>query len=244
MVWLNIRTCVSSFVVSETAEPWHWSHTKNIPISFALARSSPNMASYWLYPGVVHLLGVVTWPAHVPLWPGHLQNCWAEGDFASSAKSMGEWCTFICIDSHNLMIHVFSKDPTDSYRYRIDWTFGIILYLWNNTNRLIVRIHTKKRAPFSHWLNITAEVALGPKILEVPRCCSSAWRSHVTYLTFGSNCGPQLWRSCDICLAECGVYSSKHPAFFRSSAVTYCTLVADVTGYRSFAAYMERLAFM
>ena len=52
--------------------------------------------------------------------------------------------------------------------YRIDWTFGIILYLWNNTNRLIVRIHTNKSAPFSHWLNITAEVALGPKILEVP----------------------------------------------------------------------------
>ena len=25
----NIITCVSSFVVSETAEPWHWSHTKN-----------------------------------------------------------------------------------------------------------------------------------------------------------------------------------------------------------------------
>ena len=76
------------------------------------------------------------------------------------------------------------------------------------------------------------------------RCCPSAWRSHVTYLTFGSNCGPQLWRSCDICLAECGVYSSKHPAFCRSPAVTYFTLVADVTGYRSFAAYMERLALM
>ena len=26
--WLHIRTCVSSFVVLETAEPWHWSHTK------------------------------------------------------------------------------------------------------------------------------------------------------------------------------------------------------------------------
>ena len=52
--------------------------------------------------------------------------------------------------------------------YRIDWTFGIILYLWNKTNRLIVRIHTNKSAPFSHWLNIMAEVALGPKILEVP----------------------------------------------------------------------------
>ena len=81
-------------------------------------------------------------------------------------------------------------------------------------------------------------------ILGVTRCCSSAWRSHVTYLTFGSNCGPQLWRSCDICLAECGVYSSKHPAFCRSPAVTYFTLVADVTGYKSFAAYMERLALM
>ena len=81
-------------------------------------------------------------------------------------------------------------------------------------------------------------------IVVETRCCSSAWRSHVTYLTFGSNCGPQLWRSCDICLAECGVYSSKHPAFCRSPAVTYFTLVADVTGYRSFAAYMERLALM
>ena len=80
--------------------------------------------------------------------------------------------------------------------------------------------------------------------LAIHRCCSSAWRSHVTYLTFGSNCGPQLWRSCDICLAECGVYSSKHPASCRSPAVTYFTLVADVTGYRSFAAYMERLALM
>ena len=27
--WLHIRTCVCSFVVSETAESWHWSHTKN-----------------------------------------------------------------------------------------------------------------------------------------------------------------------------------------------------------------------
>ena len=35
--------------------------------------------------------------------------------------------------------------------YRIDWTFGIILYLWNNTNRLIVRIHTNKSPSFSHW---------------------------------------------------------------------------------------------
>ena len=52
--------------------------------------------------------------------------------------------------------------------YRIDWTFGIILYLWNKTNRLIVRIHANKSAPFSRWLNITAEVALGPKVLEVP----------------------------------------------------------------------------
>ena len=144
-------------------------------------------------------------------------------------------------------------------------------------NSLAVTINLNKNAPFSHWLNITAEIVLGPKILKVPspqthvplrwkkvtwplsdettvvpytvvkrlsRCCSSAWRSHVTYLTFGSNCGPQLWRSCDICLAECGVYSSKHPAFCRSPAVTYFTLVADVTGYRSFAAYMERLALM
>ena len=43
----DIRTCVSSFVVSITAQPWHWSHTKNRLISFGLARSSPNMASYW-----------------------------------------------------------------------------------------------------------------------------------------------------------------------------------------------------
>ena len=47
--WLHIRTCVSSFVVSETAQPWQWSHTKNRLISFGLARSSPNMASYWLW---------------------------------------------------------------------------------------------------------------------------------------------------------------------------------------------------
>ena len=67
------------------------------------------------HPGVIHLLGVVTWPAHMPLWPGHLQNFWAQGDFARSAKSMGEWCAFICIHSHNIMIHVFSKNPTDSY---------------------------------------------------------------------------------------------------------------------------------
>ena len=68
--------------------------------------------------------------------------------------------------------------------YRIDWTFGIILYLWNNTNPLIVRIHTNKSAPFSHWLNITAEVALGPKILEVPSPQTHVplrWKnSHVT----------------------------------------------------------------
>ena len=47
--WLHIRTCVSSFVISETAQPWHWSHTKNRLISFGLARSSPNMAFYWSY---------------------------------------------------------------------------------------------------------------------------------------------------------------------------------------------------
>ena len=43
--WLHIRTCVSSFVVSETAQPRHWSDTKNRLISFGFARSSPNMAS-------------------------------------------------------------------------------------------------------------------------------------------------------------------------------------------------------
>ena len=46
--WLHIRTYVSSFVVTETAEPCLWSRTKNRFISFALARSSPNKASYWL----------------------------------------------------------------------------------------------------------------------------------------------------------------------------------------------------
>ena len=46
--WLHIRTYVSSFVVTETAEPCPWSRTKNRFISFALARSSPNKASYWL----------------------------------------------------------------------------------------------------------------------------------------------------------------------------------------------------
>ena len=118
-------------------------------------------------PGVVHLLGVVTWPAHVPLWPGHLQNFWAQGDFARSAKSMGEWCTFYSHRFSQLNDSCFLKE-SDWLVYRIDWTFGIIFYLWNNTNRLIERIHTNKSAPFSHWLNITAQVALGPKILEVP----------------------------------------------------------------------------
>ena len=47
MGWLHIRTCVSSFVVSETTQPWHWSHTKNRLISFGLARTSPYKASYW-----------------------------------------------------------------------------------------------------------------------------------------------------------------------------------------------------
>ena len=41
------------FVVSETAQPGHWSHTKNILISFGLARSSLNMASYWFIPYAV-----------------------------------------------------------------------------------------------------------------------------------------------------------------------------------------------
>ena len=49
MRWLYIRTCVSSFAISETAQPWHWSHTKNRLISFGLARPSPNTASYWSY---------------------------------------------------------------------------------------------------------------------------------------------------------------------------------------------------
>ena len=42
---LHIRTCVSNFVVSETAQPWYWSHTKNRLSSFGLARTSPHMAS-------------------------------------------------------------------------------------------------------------------------------------------------------------------------------------------------------
>ena len=101
--------------------------------------------------GVVHLLGVVTWPAHVTLWPGHLHNFWAQGDFARSAKSMGWWCIFICIDSHNLMIHVFSRNPTDSYTELIRLSESYCI--WNNTNCLIVGIHINKSAPFSHWLN-------------------------------------------------------------------------------------------
>ena len=48
MGWPHIRTCVSSFVASETTQPWHWSHTKNRLISFGLARTSPYKASYWL----------------------------------------------------------------------------------------------------------------------------------------------------------------------------------------------------
>ena len=75
---------------------------------FGDERASPKEISLFLA-GVVHLLGVVTRPTHVPLWPGHLQNFWAQGDFARSAKSMGEWCTFICIDSHKLMIHVSQR---------------------------------------------------------------------------------------------------------------------------------------
>ena len=33
--WLHIRTCVSSFVVSKTAEPWHWSHTQKTGLSLS-----------------------------------------------------------------------------------------------------------------------------------------------------------------------------------------------------------------
>ena len=60
----HIRTCVSSFIVSETAEPWHKSHTKNRFISFALARSSPNMASYWYYQISLTQITVAVWHKH------------------------------------------------------------------------------------------------------------------------------------------------------------------------------------
>ena len=71
-VGVGVTTFASACPVSclETAEPWHWTHTKNRLISFALARSSPNMASFW-YLYNIHLLYMIIYFVYVT---GRLRN--------------------------------------------------------------------------------------------------------------------------------------------------------------------------
>ena len=73
--WLHIRTCVSSFVVSETTESWHWSHTKKTGLSLSRSlvhRQTWRLTGFTLHLTTLHYITLHCLPSRLVLdssWP-------------------------------------------------------------------------------------------------------------------------------------------------------------------------------